>query len=228
MFSPWACSSLRGESWQFVLELAQHVDDVTCWTHPVNQVDVFAHWPSVRSCFGDPAVNAGCCYRRQLLAQYKVADNPLSSTQAIAFLGDSYETASLWANLSERAGVRLICPFLDSRLVRLTMNIDFEYQASNREPKSVLKKALSRHVPPHIVFRRKMSFGQPVLEWLARGGELRPAVDAIGDYDFVKPAVLEEARARPNWFLYSLLCYDVWFKLFIEKAPPYAAFVGSS
>jgi hypothetical protein len=26
------------------------------------------------------------------------------------------------------------------------------------------------------------------------------------------------ALARPNWFLYSLLCYDLWHKLFIERS----------
>ena len=42
--------------------------------------------------------------------------------------------------------------------------------------------------------------------------------NAIGRSNFVNLEVLEERRRRPNWFLYSLLCYDLWHKLFIERS----------
>ena len=43
-------------------------------------------------------------------------------------------------------------------------------------------------------------------------------MDRIGRYEFLDAAALERARARPNWFLYSLLCYDLWHRLFIERS----------
>jgi hypothetical protein len=55
---------------------------------------------------------------------------------------------------------------------------------------------------------------------LAPGGQLRPLVERIGPHDFLLPGTLERAAARPGWFLYSLLCYDLWHKLFIERSLP--------
>jgi hypothetical protein len=68
-----------------------------------------------------------------------------------------------------------------------------------------------------MVRRPKLGFGQPVFEWLAAGGQLRPLVEAVGRHDFLDPPTLARVRARPTWFLYSLLCYDVWHQLFIER-----------
>jgi asparagine synthetase B (glutamine-hydrolysing) len=133
------------------------------------------------------------------------------------------ETASLWTTLFNSAGANLLCPFLDSRLIRVAVNIEPRDRYSYRQPKKVLKQALRRHASRKLVYRKKLGFGQPIFEWMSQGGQLRPLVDAIGTYDFVNPEVLQEARAHPNWFLYSLLCYDLWFKLFIEKTVPLTA-----
>ena len=54
-----------------------------------------------------------------------------------------------------------------------------------------------------------------------RAARLRPLVERIGAHDFLRRAVLARAKARPNWFLYSLLCYDLWHKLFIERSLPF-------
>ena len=45
-------------------------------------------------------------------------------------------------------------------------------------------------------------------------------VEQIGHYDFVDCATLQSSLACPNWFLYSLLCFDLWHKLFIERSLP--------
>jgi hypothetical protein len=68
--------------------------------------------------------------------------------------------------------------------------------------------------------RTKLGFGQPIFEWLAPGGQLRPWVERIGRYDFVERRAWQSCLARPNWFLYSLLCFDLWHKLFIERSLP--------
>ena len=71
-----------------------------------------------------------------------------------------------------------------------------------------------------MAYRFKLGFGQPVFEWMAPGGQLRSWVEQIGTYDFVDAGARTIALARPNWFLYSLLCYDLWHKLFIERSLP--------
>src|SRR5262249_13120536 len=57
-------------------------------------------------------------------------------------------------------------------------------------------------------------------DWLAPGGQLRPLAERIASYDFIDRRSLERSLAAPNWFLSSLLCYDLWHKLFIERSLP--------
>jgi hypothetical protein len=87
-----------------------------------------------------------------------------------------------------------------------------------RRPKDLLKRALARRAPRELATRGKLGFGQPIFEWLGEGGQLRGLVDGIGKHDFVDPATLERARRQPTWFLSTLLVYDTWHRLFIERS----------
>lgn len=198
------------------LRLADRIHDDTRADHPLNQFVAFYDAPSVIECFGRDAVSAALEYRRSLLDQFDVPSDPLQRLHAMGFLGDSIDSTSLWKTLFNREGVDLFCPFLDSRIFQVAINIRPDYRFRFRRPKDLLKQALSRRVPSEIVHRKKLAFGQPIFEWMAPGGQLRPLVDQIGEYDFVPRDVLARARERPNWFLYTLLCYDIWHKVFID------------
>jgi len=55
-------------------------------------------------------------------------------------------------------------------------------------------------------------------------------VDTIETSELVKSQVLGAACSQPNWFLYSLLCYDIWHKMFVAKTLPrrrYQAVLGA-
>ncbi len=210
------------------LRLAGCMTDFADREHPVNEIAAFVDWPAVERCFGGIAIDRATAYRRQLLQQYAIPRELLVRVHAAGFLGEAMETASLWTTCFQREGMNLLCPYMDSRLLRVAVNIDPRYRFSADEPKKVLKQALCRHAPGEMVFRPKRGFGQPIFEWLSPGGQLRPLVDAIGEYDFVRPEVLEEAKARPNWFLSTLLCYDLWRKLFIERSIPVSGDGGSN
>jgi len=218
-----AAVCVLGERVNHLARLADHLDDLNFLEHPVNQVAVFTDWPAVEACFGRDAMAAGAAYRRTLLPLYRVPSDPLEQLHACGFLGEAVDSASLWTTLFNHAGGDLICPFLDSRVIRLALNIEPRYRFRYRRPKDLLKRALARQMPPELVYRAKLGFGQPIFEWLAAGGQLRPWVDAIDDYDFVDRQALAAARARPNWFLYSLLCFDIWHKLFIARSLPHPA-----
>jgi asparagine synthase (glutamine-hydrolysing) len=105
-------------------------------------------------------------------------------------------------------------------MLRFALNLPPAVRYPFRRPKELLKRALERVAPREVARRRKLGFGQPIFEWLAPGGQLRPLVERIGAYDFIRPEELERAKAQPSWFLYSLLCYDLWHKMFIDGAPP--------
>jgi asparagine synthetase B (glutamine-hydrolysing) len=136
------------------------------------------------------------------------------------FLGEAADSASLWTTLFELAGCEMVCPFLDSRMIRLVLAIDPRRRYPFRKPKELLKRGLRRHAPSSLVDRPKRGFGQPIFEWLAPGGQLRALVEQIGRHDFVPSEVLAASLRKPSWFLYSLLCYDVWHKCFIEQVAP--------
>ena len=186
--------------------------------HPVNQVASFADWDAVQACFGEAAVADAAAGRRGLLDRLAVPPTPLDRLHGAGFLGEAVDSASLWTTLFNHAGTDLFCPFLDSRMLRFALNLPAEVRFRFRKPKDLLKRALERLVTAELARRRKLGFGQPIFEWLAPGGQLRPLVDGIGDHGFVPATVLARAKARPNWFLYSLLCYDVWHKVFIERS----------
>jgi asparagine synthetase B (glutamine-hydrolysing) len=206
--------------------LADRVHDWEHWEHPVNRVAVFADWPAVQACFGDDGVASALAYRRGLLEQCQVSSDPVERLHAVAYLGEAVDSASLWTTLFNAAGGDLACPFLDSRLLRLALSIDPCRRFPFRRPKDLLKRALARHAPRELAETELEAIGQPVFDWMAPGGQLRPWVEAIGYYDFVAPAARATALARPNWFLYSLLCYDLWHKLFIERSLPRHGFVN--
>jgi hypothetical protein len=187
--------------------------------HPVNRVATFADWDAVRDCFGDRAVADAASGRRAYLDRLDVGDSPLDRLHAAGYLGEAADSASLWTTLFNCAGADLLCPFLDSRMLRLAVNLPPAVRYRFRRPKDLLKRALERVAPRELARRKKLGFGQPIFEWLSPGGQLRPLVEEIGDHDFIEPAALARAKERPNWFLYSLLCYDVWHKTFVERSP---------
>ena len=200
--------------------LADRLHDTEWLGHPVNRVVVFADWPAVEACFGLDAVAAVAAQRREMLDEHRVPRSHLVRTHAASFLASSANGASLTAALFQHAGAVLHCPFLDSRMLRLVANLDPRQRFAFRRPKTLLKSSLARHGHAELAYRSKLCFGQPIFEWLAPGGQLRPLVDQIDRYDFVPARVLESVRARPTWFLYNLLCYDLWHKLFISRTLP--------
>ena len=116
------------------------------------------------------------------------------------------------------SGLRMCSPFLDSRMIRAANNIALDAHFVPGQPKAVLKKALLKHVPETFVNRPKRGFGQPIFEWLSPGGCLREAAENIADYPFVPKKVKQDILAKPNWILWTLLCFDLWHKEFIGYA----------
>ncbi|MGH9677317.1 MAG: asparagine synthase-related protein, partial [Candidatus Acidiferrum sp.] len=203
-----------------VLASAEYADDFADLRHPVNQVAVFTDWHAVNACFGKGAVADAAARRRGLTELLAAGDSAQNRLHAAGFLGEALESASLWATMFNHAGAELLCPFLDSRILRLALNLPPSVRYRYRRPKDLLKRALERSVPPSLVYREKLGFGQPIFEWMAANGQLRPLLDRLGVHDFVDRPTLEQAFAKPNWFLYSLLCWDVWHRLFIDKTWP--------
>src|SRR5262249_16569835 len=184
---------------------------------PGPQVTVRAAWPWAAVCFGSDAVEGIAARRRELLDDYRIPESPLLRTHAAAFLSSSTNAASLTVNLFAREGAALFCPFLDSRVLRVVMNLATRQRFRFRRPNSLLKRSLARHGHAALAYRQKLSFGQPIFEWLAPGGQLRSLVEQIDRYVFLDSRTVEEVKAKPSWFLFSLLCYDLWHKMYVAR-----------
>jgi asparagine synthase (glutamine-hydrolysing) len=222
-----AARAIGWEGLRVGFELSDFVNDLTHPAHPINEMSVFAEFPPMYACFGEAAVEESRAARRSLADQYGVGGGVLERLHAAGFLGEAVDTAAIWTELFNGAGADLHCPFLDSRMVRVIVNTESRYRFPFRRPKALLKETLARRGFSELAYRPKRGFGQPIFEWMAPGGQLRPLVESISEYEFLKPGVLEEALQRPNWFLFSLLTYDVWHKQFVSKTLPRAALTGS-
>jgi asparagine synthase (glutamine-hydrolysing) len=201
----------------------QLANDLYCWDqprHPINEVVTFTEPEGVQACFGTAAWRNALAFRRALLEPHAVSSHPLARFHAMALVGDGVDSAGLWNTAASRHGVELIYPYLDSRFLRVILGLDPSVRFRHRKPKTLLKGLLEQYAPKECVHRKKLSFGQPIFEWLSPGGQLRPHAERIGDYPFVPRSVRLAALAEPGWFLYSLLCYDVWHKLFISRELP--------
>ena len=154
--------------------------------HPLNSAAAFTKFASVARCFGREAV-AALQRRRSILDRYRVPEDALGLQRvlAIGYLAEAVNTAAYWNQVASQSGVELLCPFMDSRIVRAALNIRVDARFVAGSPKEVLKMALARHVPEEFARRPKRGFGQPIFEWLADGGPSAGAVDMIGDYGFV-------------------------------------------
>ena len=89
-------------------------------------------------------------------------------------LGSSINIAALVTGLFAKSGVRTFTPFYDSRMLRLVANLSPRQRFQFRNPKSLPKRSLERHGHAELAYRSKKSFGQPIFEWLGRGGQLEP------------------------------------------------------
>lgn len=197
--------------------LADRLYDLSYSEHPGNQVSCFTHWPTVKACFG-ASVQAGLATDRQkLLDRYGVSDRLLDRLHATSLLTSGITTGAFMTTILNYGGVRLFAPFVDSRLLKLVFNLSPRERFRFRQPKSLLKRSLDRNGHGILAHRQKLGWGQPIFEWLSPGGQLRPLVEEMDDHDFVDPTALAEAKARPNWFLYTLLCFDLWHKMFVSR-----------
>lgn len=69
---------------------------------------------------------------------------------------------------SMTVGLEVRVPLLDHRVVAFTAGIPDHLKYSGGESKVLLRRLLSRHVPPRLYERPKMGFGVPMEQWLRR------------------------------------------------------------
>jgi asparagine synthase (glutamine-hydrolysing) len=120
-------------------------------------------------------------------------------------------------------------PFLDHKLVELTMNLPRSLKVGDGVAKSLLKEALADILPADVLHRPKMGFGAPMVQWL-RGDFGRVVESEIEKTRFFerfparKQALLDMLRlhrsGRRDHSLYVWAFYNAiaWFDRWIDRA----------
>ena len=196
-----------------IVETANVIDDVRNPFHPVNQAAVFTDMQTLGLCFGEATTREAVEYKLGLLYQLSVPHDPLNLQMSLAagYVWEAAVTSSYWSQLFAENGLAMCSPFLDSRMIRAALNIDLDAHFVPGNPKQVLKNALLKRVPADVVNRPKLGFGQPIFEWLSPGGTFHERAEAIRTFDWFSESTKQELLAKPNWCLWTMLCFDLWY-----------------
>jgi asparagine synthase (glutamine-hydrolysing) len=93
--------------------------------------------------------------------------DPISRVQYVdikTYLADDILTKVDRASMAVSLEVR--CPLLDHRLMELMARMPSRLKLHGRESKYILRRAMSRILPPEVLKRRKQGFVIPLAEWL--------------------------------------------------------------
>ena len=125
------------------------------------------------------------------------------------------------------------CPILDHVFMERAARIPWSLKIKGRDKKHIFKKALRRHLPDDILYRPKMGFGVPILEWLR--GEVKEyardlVLDGEGTRRFFRRDTMETLwrqhqsglrnRASELWVV---MMFNLWHRKFVEQEVPAGA-----
>jgi len=119
-------------------------------------------------------------------------------------------------------------PFLDHKLVEFVATLPPSFKVKGLRTKFLLRRALSGILPAEILNRKKHAFLVPIGEWFQNG--MREFVREVlfseiamdrGYFnpEYVKWLVGEhlEGRRDFNQEIWSLICFELWHRLYIDK-----------
>jgi asparagine synthase (glutamine-hydrolysing) len=111
-------------------------------------------------------------------------------------------------------------PFLDHKIVELTLGIPEKIKTRSGRLKHILKHAIQGLLPDDILNRPKQGFGVPIREWYLGklGEEVRREIRELCDQtDFFDPdtvlQLLETGNEAQTWALLNLA---LWRKAFLR------------
>lgn len=131
--------------------------------------------------------------------------------------------------MSMAAGLEQRVPYLDHRLVELSMQIPTKLKIKDRETKWIFKKAMADYLPKYVLAGPKRGFFAPASEWLRRdlnplaqrvlSPSYCPASQEYFNFDEIKQ-IFDDHINRKSYHLntlWSLLTWQMWYKTFIQE-----------
>lgn len=140
--------------------------------------------------------------------------------------------------MSMAHGVEVRVPFLNKRVIECASKIPVKLKQRGRQGKWVLKKVAERYLPKSIIYRSKTGFGAPLRQWLQH--DLKAIVDellgkeslhkrGIFKYEAVQSLIDADREGLEDYSypIFSLLCIEVWCRIFIDGDKIYEQFPQS-
>ena len=121
--------------------------------------------------------------------------------------------------MSMALAVECRVPFLDHKLVELSMSIPESIKTKNGSLKYILKKAVRGIIPDQVSDRKKQGFHVPVYEWFFThlGKPIKNELEEFCkktdflDLEAVK-SILEKGEGMKVWYLFN---FALWWKEYI-------------
>jgi asparagine synthase (glutamine-hydrolysing) len=124
-------------------------------------------------------------------------------------------------------GLEARVPFLDHRLVEWAFTVPGRHKLRNGSGKALIKTAMERHLPNHVLYRPKQGFNVPMKIWMRL--ELRDFVrdtltrTRLSQRGFFRPQAVEsmlddhfsERRDSSNK-IFAILMLELWHELFVD------------
>ena len=119
-------------------------------------------------------------------------------------------------------------PFLDHTISEISSRIPPELKLKNFNEKYILKRAVKGIVPKQTLKRKKANFFVPIDKWF-RGEIVEIAKQVLSKEEITKQGIFDHGYISRAWNdyknsrlyyarqLWSLLCFQLWHKMFIEE-----------
>jgi asparagine synthase (glutamine-hydrolysing) len=194
------------------------------WLDPANAEAIYTRrlrWQLFADDFRDPLVRA--------LGDLPPSTPPLNR---MLYLDGRFFLADHNLNYADKipmaAGVEVRVPLLDPDLVSLAARLPLHQKQRGGTSKWVLRKAMEPYLPHEVMQRRKAGFGAPLRHWMRN--DLRPLVDELlsesslarrGLFDPYQVRSLvtadRESRVDGAYTLFSVMCIELWLRIFLDR-----------
>jgi asparagine synthase (glutamine-hydrolysing) len=129
-----------------------------------------------------------------------------------------------------RYGVEARVPLLDIDLVNAATSIPVDFKQTFTQGKAIFKKAMEKYLPHEVIYRPKTHFGAPLRRWVHNDLQAmilrllnRETIESRGlfSYNSVQKLIEDDRNGRidGSYIILSLLCIEIWCKLFIDRIP---------
>jgi asparagine synthase (glutamine-hydrolysing) len=119
-------------------------------------------------------------------------------------------------------------PFLDHRLVEFVESLPPSLKLKGMTGKYLLKKALTKWLPPETIYRKKKGFAHPIADWLRTS--MRPLVEdcllsnksslsRYFDQDYMRQLYKRHREGKEPYMrhIYLLVSLELWHRTFMNK-----------